>query len=256
MLKSRNILTLVLAAVQTAAIAFSAHSKGDLSDNQRIESTQLGYALQYRVYTPEGIDTLENVPTIYMTDGQWYIDSGKMVSELNEQIKAGAIKPVIAVFVDNRDPDNLRNNRRNQQFFCNPDYVNFFTRELVPTISDAYPVSQRREDRVILGLSFGGLNSACFGLMAHPTFGGIAMQSPATHPVPKLFEVYASEDTRPIKIFLSTGIQNDNLAAARRFKAVLEEKEYEMHYKEVPYGHNWRNWRPLLDDVLTYYFSP
>ncbi|WP_262693368.1 alpha/beta hydrolase [Kordiimonas aquimaris] len=248
-----NIILALIFSVFTAS--HTAYAAGKLSDNQRIESAQLGYALQYRVYTPEGIETLENIPTIYMTDGQWYIKSGKMVKELDRLIAKGAIKPTIAVFVDNRDPDNLRNNRRNQQFFCNPDYVKFFTNELVPTVTDNYPTSQARDDRVILGLSFGGLNAACFGLMAHPTFGGIAMQSPATHPVPKLFDVYQSEDTRPIKIFFSTGTKNDNAGASRRFRTVLKEKGYEMMYKEVPYGHNWRNWKPLLDDILLYYFA-
>jgi len=233
-----------------------AAENGSLSANQRIESNALGYALQYRVYTPAGLEGLANVPVLYMTDGQWYIDSGKMVKLLNREIKKGTIKPIIAVFVDNRDPDNLRNNRRNSQFFCNANYARFFAGELVPTISDDYPASARREDRVILGLSFGGLNSACFGLIAHPTFGGIAMQSPAMHPVPKLLELYESEEKRPIKIFFSVGRKNDNTAAARRFKAALERKGYEMLYKEVAYGHNWQNWRPLLDDVLEYYFKP
>lgn len=239
----------------TANATATAHAKGTLSDNQRIESAHLGYALQYRVYTPEGVDSLTNVPTLYMTDGQGYIHNGKMVRELDEQIEKGTIKPIIAVFVDPRDPDNLRDNRRNMQFFCNPHYVRFFINELVPAISDDYPVSLSRNDRVILGLSFGGLNAACFGLLAHPTFAGIAMQSPATHPVPKLHDIYTSEDKRPIKIFFSNGIDNDNLKASRRFKAVLEKKGYEMLYKEVPYGHNWRNWRPLLDDILIYFFE-
>jgi hypothetical protein len=32
---------------------------------------------------------------------------------------------VLVVFVDSRNPDNLQQNRRNQQFFCNPRYVDF-----------------------------------------------------------------------------------------------------------------------------------
>lgn len=238
-------------ALSTAASA----DKGSLSANQRIESNALGYALQYRVYTPAGLENLTDVPVLYVTDGQWYIDNGKMAKLLDREIEKGTIKPIIAVFVDNRDPDNLRNNRRNSQFFCNANYARFFAGELVPAISADYPASAKRDDRVILGLSFGGLNSACFGLIAHPTFGGIAMQSPATHPIPKLFELYESEEKRPIKIFFSIGTKNDNTASGRRFKAVLEKKGYEMLYKEVPHGHNWQNWRPLLDDVLEYFFK-
>ena len=240
--------TLLIATVPALAQSAS------LSTNQRIESSALGYALQYRVYAPTGVENLKNLPVLYITDGQWYISRGKMVKLLNREIKKGTIKPVVVVFVDNRDPDNLRNNRRNSQFFCNANYAKFFARELVPAITQDYPVSFNRDDRVILGLSFGGLNSACFGLMAHPTFGGVAMQSPAMHPVPKLLELYENEERRPIKIFFSIGSRNDNTAAGRRFKSVLEKKGYEMLYKEVPFSHNWDNWGPLLDDILVYFF--
>lgn len=227
---------------------------GELSGNRRIASSFLGYDLQYRVYTPPGVDSLEGLPTIYATDGQSYISNGSMHRILDREIGAGRIKPVVAIFVDARDPDNLRNNRRNSQFFCNIDYVRFFVGELVPEVSDHYPVSLSKDDRVILGLSFGGLNAACFGLMAPGTFGGVAMQSPAIHPVRNLKEMYATEKTRPIKIFFSIGSKNDNTTVGRSFRGVLERKGYDLFYKEVNEGHNWRNWKPLLDDVLMHFF--
>jgi len=229
---------------------------GDLSDNIRIESARLGYALHYRVYTPPGYDQASDLlPTLYITDGQGYIQNGKMDAVLDAQIKKGAIKPVIAVFVDARNPDNLSENRRNYQFFCVKEYAEFYRDELVPSITKNYRVSIRRKDRVILGLSFGGLNAGCFGITAYDVFEGIAMQSPAMHPVPTLYEAYNLEPRRPIKIFLSTGSRSDNTASARKLKKALAAKGYEMHYKEVPFGHNWKNWRPLLDDVLRYYFA-
>lgn len=253
---SHQLRLLAALLVATVLSAAAAADRGSLSDNQRIDSTPLGYSLMYRVYTPAGIEDMVNVPTLYITDGQWYISRGRMVSVLNREIEKGTIKPVVVVFVDNRNPDNLMINRRNSQFFCNPLYVMFFAQELVPRISEDYPVSMSREDRVVLGVSFGGLNSACFGLTAHPTFGGIAMQSPALHPVPQLEKLYETEDTRPIKIFFSLGSRNDNTSDGRRFRRILERKGYDMLYKEVPHGHNWDNWQPLLDDLLIYFFAP
>jgi enterochelin esterase-like enzyme len=41
----------------------------------------------------------------------------------------------------------------------------------------------------------------------------------------------------------------------REFRDVLKAKKYDMKYVEVPFGHSWDNWGPLIDDVLTYYFS-
>lgn len=40
-----------------------------------------------------------------------------------------------------------------------------------------------------------------------------------------------------------------------RFRQILEVKGYDLSYVEVPFGHNWNNWAPLLDDVLVYYFG-
>ena len=111
-----------------------AYANGTLSENIRITSDVLGYDLQYRVYLPNTANTDEKLPTIYITDGQSYAKRGRMVAALDKGIAEGTIKPVIAIFVDARDPDNLGNNRRNEQFFCKKDYVDFFTTELVPLV--------------------------------------------------------------------------------------------------------------------------
>jgi enterochelin esterase-like enzyme len=105
-----------LLALLTSMLMFSQTSNAwTLSDNIRIDSKVLNYALQYRVYTPPNMKKTDKLPTIYLADGQWYISSGNMVEILNREIKPGNIKPVIAVFVDNRNPDNLSENRRNHQ---------------------------------------------------------------------------------------------------------------------------------------------
>ncbi|WP_341503455.1 alpha/beta hydrolase-fold protein [Gallaecimonas sp. GXIMD4217] len=229
-------------------------AKGVLSDNQRIDSKALGYALQYRVYTPSS-HTTGPLPTLYVTDGHQYLQRGKMVRVLDREIAAGRIVPVLVVFVDSRDPDKLSVDRRNQQFFCSPDYAAFFTDELIPAITRDYGVSRARRDRVVLGLSFGALNSACFGLLAPEHFGGLAMQSPALHPVPGLLEAYRLLKVPRLKIFLSLGIKNDNTASGRRLRKVLMAAGHELTYREVAEGHNWDNWRPLLDEVLATFFA-
>ena len=196
-----------------------AYANGTLSENIRITSDVLGYDLQYRVYLPNTANTDEKLPTIYITDGQSYAKRGRMVAALDKGIAEGAIKPVIAIFVDARDPDNLGNNRRNEQFFCKKDYVDFFTTELVPLVDQTYPTSGLREDRVILGVSFGGFNAGCFGLMATPFFGGIAMNSPAhSEFVRYLKKQYEKFEKKNLKIYLSVGSNDDNRRAVRSFK--------------------------------------
>lgn len=230
-------------------------ANGTLTNDIRISSDVLGYELQYRVYLPQGYEAQSDYPVIFLTDGQNYLRRGNMDTVLDELISNQQIKPVIAVFVDPRDPDNLEDNRRRRQFLCNEDYLIFYIEELIPEIESTYPVIKNREGRTIMGLSFGGTNAACFGLMGYDVFSGIAMQSPANHPIPKLLPTYDSVPSLPLKIFLSTGTPNDNTRANRDFHKVLESKDYSLKYMEVNEGHNWDNWGTLIDDVLIYYYG-
>ena len=201
-------------------------AQSTLTNDIRIFSNVLAYELQYRVYLPDGYETHSDYPVIFLTDGQNYLRRGEMNIILDELITSQQIKPVIAVFVDPRDPDDIKNNRRRRQFLCNEDYLIFYIEELIPKIESTYPVSQKREDRTIMGLSFGGTNAACFGLMGYDIFSGIVMQSPANHPIPNLLPTYESTPILPLKIFLSTGTPNDNTRANRDFYNILEAKGY------------------------------
>jgi len=246
----------ILVLTLTALLSPFAQAKGTLSENIRIESAVLGYELQYRVYLPENTKPDDTLPTIYITDGQSYAKKGRMIKALDDGIAGGTIKPVIAIFVDARDPDNLKTIRRNEQFFCNTDYAKFFTTELVPVIDQTYATNKLREDRVILGVSFGGFNAGCFGLIATPDFGGIAMNSPAHSKfVRYLGRQYEKFDKKNLKIYMSVGNRRDNRRAVRSFKKTLEEKGYDLTYSQNNYGHNWDNWTPLLPEVLTTFFA-
>lgn len=252
----RYLFTLCLLAV-LLPFAESGHaSGGDLGDNQRIHSKHLGYDLQYRVYLPAGASAGDRLPSLYVTDGQWYLEPGGFKAVLDDLISNGQIEPLVAVFLDSRNPDNLAENRRNSEFMCNQKFAAFFVDELVPAISAGHPVKPAREDRVILGMSFGGLNAACFGIALPDLFSGIAMQSPASAAhVDVVRELYEDAAKLPLKMFLSAGTRNDNLTAVRRFRSTLKKKGYDLTYHKVRGGHDWQNWGPLLDDVLLTFFA-
>ncbi|WP_444995647.1 alpha/beta hydrolase [Aliikangiella sp. IMCC44359] len=226
-----------------------------LSENIEIKSNRLGYSINYRVFLPHDYADLEELPVIYITDGPSYIFYGQMTKVISKLIQSKKIVPIIAVFIDTREPGNLENNRRNSEFFCNTKYSDFYVHELVPTIDKQYRTKPSANKRVILGLSFGGLNSACFGLLAHSTFGGIGMLSPAMHLVPKILHAYKHIERLPLNFFLSTGTIGDNEDKTRRFHRILRTKGYPIKYKEIRNGrHNWKNWRRVLDDLLIYFF--
>ena len=249
-------LTLLLAGFLYLCAPISATGQpSEVTEAQLIRSEVLGYTSQYWVYTPAGYESATELPVLFLSDGAWYIDPGNMPQVLDSLISAQLIEPVVAVFLDARIPENVQLNRRNGQFFCNQKYIEFYKKELIPTIDQLYKTRKDRTARAIAGLSFGGLNSACFGLYAHDVIEGIAMQSPATHPVRTIHQAYQDSVRLPIRIFLSSGDHKDNEAQTRKFRDILLEKGYPLKYIEVPFAHNWKNWGPLLDDLLLYYYG-
>ncbi len=228
--------------------------KSEISKH-RISSKILGYDLQYWVHLPAGYSSETKYPTLYVTDGLWYKNQGEMPEIADKLMKEKKIESIITIYVDAFDPDNSGKNRRNSQFLCNPNYVKFYQEELIPEIDDQYSTQVSQSTRGMLGLSFGGLNSMYFGIHAHDVFGKIGIQSPAPHPCPDIYSEYSKREKLPIDIYLSTGTVNDKKEATRKLKNILDEKGYNFEYKEVPQGHNWRNWKPLLDDVLIRFYG-
>ncbi|MDO6445721.1 alpha/beta hydrolase-fold protein [Colwellia sp. 1_MG-2023] len=250
----RFILTSILIAIVNNTK--SVHASGFLSTNYLFKSEILKYDLNYRVYTPKTDIQKVLLPTLYLTDGQWYLSSGEIITVLDDLIASNQISPIYVIFIDSRNPHNLIENRRNNEFMCNSKYISFFINELVPTISYNFPVSLAREDRVIGGISFGGLNAACFGLTANKYFGGLVMQSPANEQHLKIIRrLYAKSPALPLKMFLSSGGKNDNGQAIYKFYNTLLHKNYDVTFIKNNKGHNWDNWRPLIPAILTTFFT-
>ena len=82
------------------------------------------------------------------------------------------------------------------------------------------------------------------------------MQSPASGEILRVVtDQYRREEPPPLRMLLSVGKRNDNTDAGRSFHAVLQDKGYRVTYREVPQGHHWNNWGPLLPDVLVTFFG-
>ncbi len=83
------------------------------------------------------------------------------------------------------------------------------------------------------------------------------MQSPASSKHLKVItRWYEDEQPTPVRVFLSVGTRRDNTRATRKFHRVLQRLGYEVDYVEVPFTHEWANWRPLIDDLLATFFAP
>lgn len=242
--------------IDPAAIERNGIAKGKLQQDILYNSSTLSYQIMYSVYFPKGYSTNQKYPVIYVTDGYEYLHErmGNMTTVLDNLIEDKKINPVVAVFVDQREPVNRSNNRRMTELAMNPKYLSFFSDELVPFIESTYSVSNDPKERAILGTSMGGLTAAYFGFTKPGVFGMAGIQSPAFWYKTDIYKVCDNPENPPVKIFLTTGVINDSQDGARKMRNILEKNLCTYRYSETNQGHSWGNWRDTIDDILIYFF--
>ncbi len=239
------------------AVIAQVENGGKISDDILFYSAALGYQVMYRLYLPPQYENLKDLPIMYVTDGYEYLHPklGNMVAVLDHLILEKKIQPIVAVFVDHREPVNRSNNRRMEELAINAKYLNFFTAELVPHVEKELKVSGKPTARAIMGTSMGGLSSAYFAFSRPDVFGLCGIQSPSFNNRPKIYTICDSPESPKIKVSMTSGVIHDASDGTRKMKAILENNACVYHYKEVNEGHSWGNWRNLIDDILIDFFG-
>ncbi len=232
-------------------------NKGTVSATQTIISneTNLDYSVNYQVYLPYNYQIQTKLPVIYVTDGHEYMNQklGNMITVLDNMIADKTIKPLIAVFIDPRNPNNPEENRRLSEYACNDRFVDFITHELVPKIDETYKTDPQAESRTILGTSYGGKIAIYIGVKNSAVFGNIAAQSPALDE--DLIREYGKIKKLPLKIYLSCGTFYDNDNNTKLMRDVLIYKGYPIEYITVNESHSWGAWRNQIDIILKYFYK-
>lgn len=164
-----------------------------------------------------------------------------------------------------------------------PAYEQFFTKEL-PNMAEAlFPLSSKREERFIAGLSMGGYGAlraaflrpdfyaaaaalsgafdlrADHGLLApqHPTgaavFGRLAEVSPEQGDLARLARrALAAGKTLP-RLMISCGTEDFTLEMNRSLRDQLTAQGIALTYEEHPGAHNWDYWETHIQRVLNWF---
>ncbi|BDU49501.1 alpha/beta hydrolase-fold protein [Haliovirga abyssi] len=103
-----------------------------------------------QIYLPYNYTEGKKYKVIYFTDGKEYLKDGNAKNILDNMIFDGEIEPVIGVFVDSieRESEYIYNTR--------DEYIKYFVENMMPKIENKYSVSKNRNDRILVGDSFGG----------------------------------------------------------------------------------------------------
>lgn len=169
-------------------------------------------------------------------------------------------------------------------------YGRFVGQELVEMTRRMFPLSRKREDTFIGGLSMGGFGAMRNGLKYANTFGTIISLSGAFHMfdqlekslaagedvsfqqhllgdlrqaavsdknpqvlVERLAKRMAKDPKTPVPaIYMACGTEDFLLEDNRKFCALLRQKGFDLTYEESPGAHDWDFWDTYILKVLSW----
>ena len=155
------------------------------------------------------------------------------------------------------------------------DYGTFIGEELVEVTRRMFPLSEKREDTFIAGLSMGGYGALRNGIVYSETFSHVAGFSSALHifedtseeaniglfdnieaaagtdmnPWIAVDEMLAEKRCGP-QFYMACGTKDDLMQINVSFRDYLREKGIEVTWDEENYGHDWDFWDSQIKKVL------
>ncbi len=202
------------------------------------------------IYNPD--QTLSNKPIIYFTDGQKMINQGT-VNTIIHLIENQKIPPAYFIFVSSIDPEH-NIDRRNDYFFCNPDYVDFFEQNIIPRVEAQWPISFSPAQRSLVGISFGGLNAAYFSARS-TAFKNYGLLSPITYPCPDITSKIIFSSQKNLRLYLSTG-HLDAETYVQPLTQIYRSKKYHLKVVTTSGKHDFDNWNAQLPKLLQFLLTP
>ena len=193
-------------------------------------------------------------PTLYLLHG-WGGNYRDWVC--NSRIAVWAQRRGIAVVMPSGDNSYYLNYPEREEY-----YEKFIGEELITLTRGAFPLSTKREDTWIAGLSMGGGGAIRCGLRYGHVFGkaaglsaGLTIGEEAqkvghgADTMKALEDVLAKKDPLP-ELFLSIGTEDPLLQDNRTYHEFLKQKGIAHVYEEHSGGHTWEYWDGHLPDVL------
>ena len=202
---------------------------------------------------------LKKYKTLYLLNGLWgsHVDwvSGTRIQRWAEERDLAVVMP----------------SGENSFYLDRPgfhtEYGKFIGEELVQMTRRMFPLSERKEDTFIGGLSMGGFGAMRNGLKYADTFGQIVSLSPALHLFEREPEPFASflgrtpADWEDVKnsdvnprwlvenfkgekpgIYLACGRQDDLFFSSELFHKLLTKAGFDHHYVADEGNHDWDYW--------------
>lgn len=230
-------------------------------DTLRVTSDILDNTRNIYVYLPPGYHPDRKYPVIYLFDAFIYLHRVEVPNVLDNLIHEKKIEPMIAVFIDNPTSTS-----RLTELPMNPLFRDFMMTELLPEIKNRYGITDRPEQTIVGGISYGGLAAAYLAFECDSVFGKVLSQSGGfwrgldrddaggnEQMGDWLINRYLKEEKRNITLFLDWGLQENMVFSSnRKFVRGLDRVGYDFKFIEFDGWHCWSNSRKTFPVGLEY----
>jgi enterochelin esterase family protein len=188
----------------------------------------------------------EPCPLLVVLDGQDYLRRARLPVIVDNLITQQRIRPVALALVNSSAA------ARFVEYACNDATVSFLTQVVVPYAREHLrlaDVGQGKDAYGIMGASMGGL-MALYAAVRAPGVFGCALSQSGAFSVPNhdfvVFDLVQHADPKRLHIWMDAGKFEWLLDCNRRMHQLLNEKGYDVTYREYSGGHNYPAWRDDL----------
>lgn len=199
----------------------------------------------------------EPTPLLVVFDGKDYLRRANITQIIANMVAMQRIRPVSLALIDNARA------HRYLEYNATDTVLAQITELVMPlAYNNLNLIDHEAQPGAwgVLGASMGGLMALYAGLRLPHIFGKVisqsgAFQSELTDHAPLISEIIRHQQKSDIKIWQDVGTLEYLLQENRQMKHLLEEKGYDLTYKEFNAGHNWTAWRDMLPTALSAMFG-
>jgi enterochelin esterase family protein len=226
-----------------------------------VDSKAFGGKRDVQIYVPARFKRSRRYPLLVAHDGPDYVRYAALKTVLDNLIHRLEIPPMIVALT--QSPDRLI------EYTGDRRHARFVADEMLPALVDAYPLSEGRGARGLMGASLGGVAALHIASLYPDRFGQLLLQSgsfafsdlghhkkdPVFDPVVRFVNNYRK---RPFplaeKIYVSCGIYESLIYENRSIVPLLQAQGMQVNFQEARDAHNWENWRDRLRNALTWLY--
>ena len=234
---------------------------------------------EYYVYTPPNFDpgSKQKYPVLYLLHGysddpSAWTQMGKADVILDNLIAQGKVKPMIVVMplgygtmeVITRGWNNWNDPELVQRNYSG--FSDALFQEVMPLVKKQYPLSEKREDHAIAGLSMGGAESLMVGLNHLDDFAyvggfssaplGVGDKADFTVRFPGVTTQSAQTINARLRVlWIACGTEDGLFDTNQKFIAWLKQQGLQPTVIQTPGRHVWMLWRENLSQFAALLFQ-